>query len=115
MRSADLKVVGETLVDDARTTTPPRGAAESREASPLVKNTRVASLPRAIEAGDGTSVGDVGATTSPRVIDVDPISARTAGAKNLIKDQPQIDQAPKGPGTSGAQVPKSSSSIPRLP
>jgi hypothetical protein len=29
MRSADPKVVGELLVDDAQTATPPRGAAES--------------------------------------------------------------------------------------
>jgi hypothetical protein len=29
MRSADPKVVGESLVDDAQIATPPRGAAES--------------------------------------------------------------------------------------
>jgi hypothetical protein len=75
----------------------------------------VASPPRAVEAGEGTSVGDVGVTTSPRVIDVDPISARPAGAKDLMKDQPQIDHAPRGPETSGAQVPESSSSSPRSP
>jgi hypothetical protein len=51
----------------------------------------------------------------PRIIDVDPISARAAGADELIKDHPQIDQAPRGLGTSGAQVPESSSSSPRLP
>jgi hypothetical protein len=71
--------------------------------------------PRAVEAGEGTSVGDVEATTSPRVIDVDPISARPAGAEDLIRDQPQIDQAQRGPGTSGTQVLESSSSSPRLP
>jgi hypothetical protein len=32
-----------------------------------------------------------------------------------MKDQPQIDQAPRGPGTSGRQVLESSSSSPRLP
>jgi hypothetical protein len=106
--------VGKALADDARTTTPQRGAAESRAASPPVENTGVASPPRAVEAGKGTSVGDVGATTSLRIIDVDPISARPAGAEDLIKDQPQIDQVPRGPGTSSAQVPESSSS-PRLP
>jgi hypothetical protein len=53
-------------------------------------------------------------TTSPRIIDVDPTSARPAGGENLMKDQPQIDQAPRGPGTSGRQVPESSSSSPRL-
>jgi hypothetical protein len=52
---------------------------------------------------------------SPRVIGVDPISARPAGVEDQIRDQPQIDQAPRGPGTSGAQVPESSSSSPRLP
>jgi hypothetical protein len=29
-------------------------------------------------------------------------------------DQPQIDQAPRGPGTAGAHVPESSTSSPRL-
>jgi hypothetical protein len=52
---------------------------------------------------------------SPRIIDIDTISARPAGADDLVKDQPQIDQAPGGLGTSGAQVPESSSSSPRLP
>jgi hypothetical protein len=115
MRSPDLKVVGEALADDVQTATPLQGAAESREASPPVENTMVASPLRAVEAGEGTSVGDVGVTTSPRIIDVDPISPRPAGAEDLIKDQPQIDQVPRGLGTSGAQVPESSSSIPRLP
>jgi hypothetical protein len=62
-----------------------------------------------------TSVGDVGATTPPGVIDVDPISAHPAGAEDLIRDQPQIEHAPGGPGTSGAQVPPSSSLSTRLP
>jgi hypothetical protein len=114
-RSPDPKVVGEALADDTRTTTPPRGAAESRATSPLVAYSRVGSPPRAVEAGEGASVGDVGATTSPRIIDVDPISAKPAGADDLVKDHSQIDQAPRGPGTSSAQVPKSSPSIPRLP
>jgi hypothetical protein len=34
--------------------------------------------------------------------DVDPISARLGGAEDLIRDQPQIDQVPRGPETSGA-------------
>jgi hypothetical protein len=78
-------------------------------------DSRVASPPRVVEAGEGATVGDVGAAVSPRIIDIDPISARPAGADDLVKDQPQIDQAPRGPGTSGAQVPESSSSSPRLP
>jgi hypothetical protein len=107
--------VGEALADNARTGNPPWGAAESRATSPPVESTGVASPPHAVEAGEGTSVGDVGVTTSPRIIDVDPISARPTGAEDLMKDQPQIDQAPRDPGTSGAQVPESSSSSPRLP
>jgi hypothetical protein len=55
-------------------------------------------------------------SASPRVIDVDPISAMPGGAEeDLVRDQAQIDQAPKGLGTSGAQVLDSSSSSPRLP
>jgi hypothetical protein len=54
-------------------------------------------------------------TVLPRIIDVDPISARPAEADDLIKDQPQIDQEPGGPETSAAQLPKSFSSSPRLP
>jgi hypothetical protein len=42
-------------------------------------------------------------SASPRIIDVDPISARPAGADDdLVKDQPQIGQALGGPGTFGA-------------
>jgi hypothetical protein len=114
-RSPNPKVVGEALADDARTTTPSRGVAKSRAASTPVADTGVVSPPRAVEAGEGPSVGDVKATTSPIIIDVDPISARPAEAKDLIRDQPQIDQAPRGLGTSGAQVSESSSSSPRLP
>jgi hypothetical protein len=84
-------------------------------ASPLVVDTRVASPARAVEVGEGAAVGDVGAVVSPRIIYVDPISARAAGVDDLVKDQPQIDQVPGGPGTSGAHVPKSSSSSTRLP
>jgi hypothetical protein len=114
-RSPDPKVVGESFDDDVRTTTPPRGATESRETSMLVADLRVASPPRAVEAGEGSTVGDVGAAASPRIIDVDRISARPTGADDLVKDQPQIDQVPRGLGTSGAQVPESFSSSPRLP
>jgi hypothetical protein len=53
--------------------------------------------------------------TSPGIIDVDPISARPAEGEDLMKDQPLIYQAPRGPGTSGEQVPESSSSSLRLP
>jgi hypothetical protein len=82
-----------------------RGRPSSRAASPPVADSRVESPPRTVEAGGVTSTGDVGSTTPPGVIDVDPISARPAGTEDLVKDQPQIDQAPGGLGTSGAQVP----------
>jgi hypothetical protein len=35
---------------------------------------------------EGASVGDVGVMTSPRIIDVAPISARPAGGEDLMKD-----------------------------
>jgi hypothetical protein len=101
-RSPDPKVVAESLTDDARTATPPSGAAEKKATSPLVADSRMASPPRAVDAGAGGAVGDVGTPASPGIIDVDPISSRPARADNdLVKDQPQIDQAPRGPGTSG--------------
>jgi hypothetical protein len=90
--SADLKVVGAVLADDAWTATPSQGAAESRAASPPVVDTRVVSPPRTVEVQEGATSGDIGATTSQRVIDVNPISARPAMAEDLVKDQPQIDQ-----------------------
>jgi hypothetical protein len=67
-------------------TTLPRGAAESRVDSPPVADTRVVSSPRAVEAGEGVAVGDVRAAVSPRLIDVDPISARPAEVGDLVKD-----------------------------
>jgi hypothetical protein len=90
-----------------------RGAVESRATSPPVAAARVETPPRTADAG-GASAGDVGATTSPTIIDADPISAVLGGAEDLVRDQPQIDLAPGGPETSGAQVPPSLSSSPRL-
>jgi hypothetical protein len=72
MRSPEPTIMGEALADDARTTSPPRGTVESRATSPPAADRRMESPPRAIEAGGGTSAGDVRATTSPRIIDVDP-------------------------------------------
>jgi hypothetical protein len=72
-------------------------------------------LPRALLIAGGASAGDVGVTTSPPIIDADPISAVPGGAEDLVRDEPRIDLAPGGPETSGAQVPPSSSSSPRLP
>jgi hypothetical protein len=113
-RLPEPRVAGETLADDARTATPPRGAVKSWATSPPVVDSRVETPPRVFEAGGG-SAGDVGATTSPTIIDVDPISAVLGGAEDLVRDQPQIDMAPGGPRTFSAQVPQSSSSSPRLP
>jgi hypothetical protein len=106
--------VGEALADDARTATPPRGAAEGRAASPPMADARVGTPPHAVDAG-GASAGDVGVTASPTIIDADPISAVPSGVEDLVRDHPQIDLAPGGLETSGAQVPPSSSSCPRLP
>jgi hypothetical protein len=114
-RSPDPIVVGEALADDARTTTLPWGAVESRAVSLRVADSRVETPPRAVEAGEGDSAGDVRAMTSPRILDIDPIGAQPTGTEDLVRDQPQIDQAPRSLGTSGAQVPQSSSSSPRLP
>jgi hypothetical protein len=113
-RSPEPQVVGEALADDARTATPTRGAVESRATSPPVAAAKVETPPHATDAG-GASVGDVGTTTSPTIIDADPISAVPSGVKDLVRDHPQIDLAPEGPETSGVQIPPSSSSSPRLP
>jgi hypothetical protein len=79
-----------------------------------VADTRVNTPPRTTEAVEA-SVGDVRATTSPTIIEVDPIRAVPGGAEDLVRDQLQIDLAPGGPETSGAQVLQSSYSSPRLP
>jgi hypothetical protein len=102
------------LADDAGTTTPPLATGESRTTPLLVANSRTGSPPLADDAGAGGVVGDVRTSASPRIIDVDPISSRPARVDDLIKDQAQIGQASGGPGTSGAQVPNSSLTSPRL-
>jgi hypothetical protein len=51
-RLPDPKVMVESLVDDVRTATHPWGAAENRATSPPVVDSRVASPPRAVEAGE---------------------------------------------------------------
>jgi hypothetical protein len=108
--------VVDSLVDDAGTATPPPAAVERRTTPPPAANSRMGSPLRTSDAGAGGVVGDVGMPASPRIIDVDPISARPAGDDDdLVKDQAQIGQAPGGPGTSGVQVPNSSPTSPRLP
>jgi hypothetical protein len=113
-RSPEPQVVGEAFADDAHTTTPPRGVAKGVATSPLVTDMRAGSPLRTAE-GVGTSAGEVGAMTSPTIIDVDPIRTVPGGTEDVVGDQPQIDLAPGGPETSGAQVPPSSTSSPRLP
>jgi hypothetical protein len=106
--------VGEALADDAHTATPTRGMAEVLTTSPPVTDTRAGSSFHTAEGVD-TSAGDVGATTSPAVVDVDPIRAVPGGTEYVAGDQPQIDLAPGGPEASGAQVPPSSTSSLKLP
>jgi hypothetical protein len=86
-RSPEPQVVGEVLADEARTATPPRGAVEDMVISPPITDARVDTPPCAAEA-IGTSTGDVGATTSPTIIDVDPIRTVPGGAEDLVGDQP---------------------------
>jgi hypothetical protein len=100
-RSEEPKVVGEVLVNDAHTATPPRGAVESRATSPPVADARVETPPLVADPGGATYTEDVRATTSPTIINVHPISAQPAGAGDLVRDQPQIDQVPVDPETSG--------------
>jgi hypothetical protein len=86
-RSPEPQVVWEVLADDARTATTPLGIVEGVVTSPPVADTRVDSPPRAAE-GVETSAGDVEATTSPTIIDVDPIRTVPGGAEDLVGDQP---------------------------
>jgi hypothetical protein len=92
-RSPEPQVVGKALADDARTTTLPRGVAEGVATSPPVNDTRAGSPLRTTE-GVGTSAGEVGATTSPTILDVDPIRTVPGGTEDMVGDQPQIDLAP---------------------
>jgi hypothetical protein len=84
-RSPEPQVVGEALVDDTRTTTPPRGAVENVVSSPPVADVRVRTPPRVTEVV-GTSPGDVGATASPMIIDTDPIRTVPGGGEDLVED-----------------------------
>jgi hypothetical protein len=86
-RSPEPQVAGEALVDDARTATPMQGMAEGLTTSPPVTDTRAGSSLHTAE-GVETSVGEVGATTSPTVVEVDPIMAIPDGAKDMAEDQP---------------------------
>jgi hypothetical protein len=90
-RSSDPKVVMDSLADDTGTATPPPAVGERGTAPPLVEDSGAGSPPRAGDVGAGGAVGDVRTPASPRIIDVDPISARPAGADDdLVRDQAQI-------------------------
>jgi hypothetical protein len=102
-------------VDDVRTATPTRGVAEGATTSSPVANTRAGSSLHVAEGVETSAGGGVGATTSPTIVDVDPIRAVPDGARDVTEDQPQIDLAPGGPGVSGAHVPPSSTSSLRFP
>jgi hypothetical protein len=112
-RSPEPQTVVEALADDARTAALPQGVVENVVTLPPVVDARVGTPPR-VAVVVGTSAGDVGATTSPTIIDTDPIKTVPCGGEDLVGDQPQIDLAPRCPETSSAQVPSSLSSRPRL-
>jgi hypothetical protein len=115
-RPPNLKVVVESLANDGGTATPPPAAGEKRTTPPLAEDSRTTSPLRAGDVGEGGAVGDIRTPASPRIIDVDPISAWPSGVDNdLVNDQSQIDHAPRGPRTSCAQVPDSSPTSLRLP
>jgi hypothetical protein len=113
-RSPEPQVVGEALADDVHTATSTRGIVEGVTTSPPVTDARAGSPLRTTE-GVETSAGEVGATTSPTVVDVDPIRTVPGGTEDVAGDHPQIDLMPGGLEESGAQVPPSSTSSPRLP
>jgi hypothetical protein len=74
-------VVGEVLADDTHTATPPWGAIEGRESSPPVVDVRVDIPLHVADPVGATSTGDVRATTTSTIIDVDPINARPPGLR----------------------------------
>jgi hypothetical protein len=88
--------------------------AEGLTTSPPVTDTRAGSSLHTAE-GVETTIGEVGATTSPTVVEVDPTRAVPGGTEDVARDPPQIDLVPGGPEASSAQVPLSSTSSPRLP
>jgi hypothetical protein len=74
-------------VDDARTATLTRGVAEGAMTSPPVADTGAGS---SLHTTEGVEIsggrGGVGATTSPTVVDVDPIRAVPDGARDVTED-----------------------------
>jgi hypothetical protein len=82
-RSPEPQVVGEALAIDVHTATPPQGAVESRATLTPMADSRAETPPRAADA-QGASAGGIRATTSPTVIDIDPISSVPSGAEDLV-------------------------------
>jgi hypothetical protein len=80
-RSPEPQAVWEALADDVRTATPTRGIAEGVTTSPPVTDTRADSPLRTAE-GVETSAGEVRATTSLIVVDVDPIRTVPGGTED---------------------------------
>jgi hypothetical protein len=77
----------DSLADDTGTATLAPAAGERRTTPPPVANPGTGSPPHAGDVGAGGAVGDIGTSTYKRIIDVDPISTRPAGADdNLVKD-----------------------------
>jgi hypothetical protein len=103
-RSFEPQVVGEALADDARTATQTRGMAEGLTTSPPVTAMRAGSSLHTAE-GVESAAGEVGAMTSPTIVDVDHIRVVPGGTEDVARDPPQIDLAPGGPEASNAQVP----------
>jgi hypothetical protein len=72
-RWPDHGVAAQTLADDARTAAPPSAADSMVATSPPASATRMVTPPPVSNAGAQGSVGDIEASTSPWVIDVDTI------------------------------------------
>jgi hypothetical protein len=91
-RSPDYGVAAQTLADDVRTVTLPP-AADSRTATPLpTADARTTTPPPGVDARAQGAVGDVGASTSSPIIDMDPINVMPGGAdEDLVRDWSQIE------------------------
>jgi hypothetical protein len=85
------------------TTTGDLYACESRTNFFTNINRQQAGSPPRTAEGVRTSAGDVGVTTSPTIIEIDPIRSVPGGDEDLVEDQPQIDLALGVLETSSAQ------------
>jgi hypothetical protein len=86
---------------DARGATPPPTANARRETTPPATDARRVTPPPAAGTGAQGAVGDIGASTSSLVINVDPINVMPGGTdEDLVRDRAQLEQAPKDLGSS---------------